>query len=220
MINQPKLVIFDMDGTLLDTERLSLAGMIEAAKIMGHEMPRDLFEQIMGRNAAYARRLIFEKYGADFDYDKAALLHAKYIDDYFEKHGVPVKPGVEALLDKLEALGIKKCVATSTDRERATHKLTLANLAHRFEVIVGGDEVKESKPNPEIFLKAASYCNTAPESCLVLEDTIAGTEGAYRAGMGVIIIPDIAPLTDEIKSKALAICQDMNEVAGLLPQPF
>ncbi|MCL2216078.1 MAG: HAD family phosphatase [Defluviitaleaceae bacterium] len=217
---KPKLVIFDMDGTLLDTERLSLEGMIEAARIMGYEMRRELFEKVMGRNMAFARELILSHYGADFDFDKANMLHIKHIDAHFEKHGVPVKAGVEALLDKLEALNIKKCVATSTDRERATHKLTLANIAHRFEVIVGGDEVKQSKPDPEIFLKAAAYCVTNPTDCLVLEDTIAGTEGAFRAGMPVIIIPDIAPLTEETRAKALKICHDMHEVARLIQTSF
>jgi len=212
----PKLVIFDMDGTLLDTETLSLAAMIESAKIMGHELPRSVFEEIMGRNAAFARKLLTERYGADFDYDKSAALHFEYIDNHIKKHGVPVKPGVEALLDKLEALNIRKCVATSTDKERATHKLKLANLAHRFEVIVGGDEVINSKPDPEIFLKAAAYCKTDPADCLVLEDTMAGTNGAYSAGMPVIIVPDIAPLTDETRAKALAICKDMFEVAEMI----
>ncbi|MCL2840187.1 MAG: HAD family phosphatase [Defluviitaleaceae bacterium] len=216
MMIKPKLVIFDMDGTLLDTETLSLAGMIEVAKIMGHDMPREIFEAIMGCNAAYARHYILTQYGADFDYDKADILHKEYIDAHIEKHGMPIKSGVEVLLDKLELLGIKKCVATSTDKERATHKLTLANLAHRFEVIVGGDEVKESKPNPEIFLKAAAYCQTAPKDCLVLEDTIAGTKGAVSAKMPVIIIPDIAPLTDEVKADALKICKDMHEVASII----
>ena len=213
---QPKLVIFDMDGTMLDTERLSLAGMIEASRVMGYETTREFYEEIIGRNAAYARKLAIERYGQDFDFERAHAIHLEYIDTHFEKYGVPIKPGLIAMLDRLEALGIKKCVATSTAKARATHKLTLANLAHRFEVIVGGDEVAESKPNPEIFLKAAESCGVDPAECLVLEDSPAGAEAAARAGMPTILVPDIAPLTEETRAKAVAVCADLLEATELL----
>ena len=213
---KPKLVIFDMDGTMLDTERLSLAGLMEAARVMGHEMPRELFEEMIGHSAAYCRELVRTRYGDDFDLDKAHDIHTEYVDEYFKNHGVPIKPGLFELLDKLTAAGIKKCVATSTAKERATHKLTLAKLANYFETIVGGDEVLHSKPDPEIFLKAAGFCGVTPENCLVLEDSPAGTEGAIRAGMPVILIPDIAELPDDVRAKALRVCSDLFEVAELL----
>jgi HAD superfamily hydrolase (TIGR01509 family) len=176
-------------------------------------MRRELYEQMIGRNAAFAHALLTEQYGADFDFDGAAQLHLEHIDAHFEKHGVPIKAGLPFLLDELERLGIRKCVATSTGRERATHKLTLAGLAHRFEAIVGGDEVVHSKPDPEIFLKAAARCGIPPEESLVIEDSAAGTQGAHRAGMPVIIVPDIAPLSPEIRALAYAVCADLTEVA-------
>ena len=213
---QPKLVIFDMDGTMIDTEMVSFAGMVEASKVLGHDTPRDVLERMIGTNAERCRQIIFEHYGTDFDFDKAIDIHNEYVDTYFEKHGIPVKNGLFPLLDKLESLNIKKCVATSTDKKRATYKLSQVDIAHRFEVIVGGDEVKKSKPDPEIFLKAASACGYAPEDCLVIEDSAAGTEGAFKAGMRVIIVPDLGPLTDEIRSMAYALCADLNEVAEMM----
>ena len=213
---EPKLVIFDMDGTMIDTEFLSCQGMINAAKDQGFEFPEGLFEQMIGRSQAFARSLVREKVGEDFDFDRGMYVHQEYIDNYFEKHGAPIKKGLFELLDKLEELGIKKCVATSTDKERATHKLGKAGIVHRFEVIVGGDEVEESKPNPEIFLKAAAYCGVAPKDSLVLEDSPAGGLGAYNAGMPFILIPDMAILNGDILSKSSHVCKDLIEVAELL----
>ena len=212
----PKLVIFDMDGTMLDTEPISLDGMIYAAKIMGHTMPRELFNEFIGRNVRHARRLVAERFGEDFDYDRSAALHQRYIDDYIEKNGLPLKKGLHLLFDKLESLGIKKSVATSTAKALAIHKLSLAGLFHRFEAIVCGDDVVESKPEPEIFLKAAALCGTEPHESLVIEDSIAGAEGAFRAGIPYILVPDIAPLTEVVKSRAVAVCRDLEEVAGMI----
>ena len=213
---KPKLVIFDMDGTMLDTEPISLRGMIHAAEMMGQTMPLDFFHQFMGRNVAYTRKLIRERFGEEFDYDEIAALHQNYIDDYIEKNGLPLKKGLLRLLDKLESLKISKCVATSTVRSLAEHKLTTVGIVHRFKVVVCGDDVAESKPNPEIFQKAAKLCKTAPAESLVIEDSIAGAEGAYRAGIPYILVPCIAPLTDEVKKRAVAVCEDLDEVSSLI----
>ena len=213
----PKLVIFDMDGTMIDTEPISLAGMIHAGKILGCAISQEIGESLMGKSNAVGREILLGHYGADFDIERAFALHKAYIDDYFEKHGVPAKAGIYPLLDKLESLGIKKCVATSTERERATYKLNEVNIAHRFEVIIGGNDVENGKPAPDIFLKAAAHCGVAPEDCIIIEDTEAGIQGAVSAGIRVIAVPDIAPLSEEIRAKATIICADLFEIARLFP---
>ena len=213
---KPKLVIFDMDGTMLDTEPVSLQGMIYAAEVMGQDVPVEFFHQLIGRNTAFARRHIQERLGEMFDFDKIADIHQNYIDDYIEKNGLPLKKGLIDLFDKLESLKINKCVATSSAKSLAISKLTTANLIHRFEIIVCGDDVAESKPNPEIFLKAAALCKTAPAESLIIEDSIAGAEGAYNAGIPYIVVPCIAPLTDEVKQRAFAVCEDLHEVGKLI----
>jgi HAD superfamily hydrolase (TIGR01509 family) len=212
---QPKLVIFDMDGTMLDTEPVSLAGMIHAGKTLGVEIKKEIGESLMGKSLVRCREILRTNYGDGFDINQAFKLHVAYMDDFFAKNGVPVKPGIFELLDKLDALGIKKCVATSTVKARATHKLAEANLAHRFETIIGGDDVENGKPSPDIFLKAADSCGISPQDCIVMEDTEAGILGATAAEIRVIAIPDIAPLTQEIRAKAFAVCTDLFEVATL-----
>ena len=219
MIKKPELVIFDMDGTMLDTEMLSIKGWQAAVEEQIPGVPWEEFSQIfykmLGTNLDNCRRVALE-HMPTFDFERGNATQITYMDSYFASKGVPTKTGLLELLDKLEALEIKKCVATSTARDRATHKLKLANIAHRFEVIVGGDQVKVSKPNPEIFLKAAAACGVAPEKCLVLEDSLAGVTAGYKAGMQVIVIPDLLPAAPETLQMATMECKDMLEVADLI----
>ena len=213
---KPKLVIFDMDGTMLDTEPISLQGMYHAAEVKGVTMPLEFYQQFLGRNVAHARMLIQQRFGDAVNFDEIAALHQNYIDDYIEKNGLPIKKGLHGLLDKLESSKINKCVATSTAKALAINKLTTVGIIHRFGVLVCGDEVTESKPNPEIFLKAAALCKTAPAESLVIEDSIAGAVGAYRAGIPYILVPCIAPLTDEVKQRARAVCKDLDAVREMI----
>lgn len=219
MLKKPELVIFDMDGTMLDTEMLSIKGWEAAVMQQVPDIPRELFVEafhsMIGTTFESCKKIAKELLPA-FDFEKGHRASYAYMDEYIKNHGVPLKPGLLTLLDKLEAWGIKKCVATSTGKERATHKLKLANIGHRFDVIVGGDEVALSKPNPDIFLKAASLCATAPNNCLVLEDSAAGTEGGYRAKMQVVVIPDLLPPTAKMQEMATAVCQDLYQVATLI----
>jgi len=214
-----KLVIFDMDGTMLDTEPLSQTGWRKSLDTQGititDEYFAEVFDKIIGTNSNTWRRVLAESFEG-FDVDLGATHSMDYMDEYMNTNGVPVKPGVFELLDKLEELGIKKCVATSTGRERARKKLKDANILHRFETVIGGDDVVESKPNPEIFLKAASACNTEPAYCLVLEDSAAGTAGGYNAGMNVIVIPDILPPTEKMVRMADEIVESLHDVVNML----
>lgn len=212
---KPKLVIFDMDGTMLDTEPIAAAAVREACKIMKFELPQEVIDRCMGRNQATTRAFLLEHFGPDFDVDRSFKLYLDYKHKYFAEHGIPTKPGLYEILDKLEALGIKKCVATSTDKAHAIKKLDAVSVTNRFETIIGGDEVENGKPAPDIFLAAAAACGTAPADCLVIEDTEAGILAAAAAKIPVIAVPDIAPLNEKIRAKALAVCADLNEVAGL-----
>ena len=219
MIKQPELVIFDMDGTMLDTEMLSIKGWEAAVAEQIPGIPWEEFSQVfykmIGTNLASCRRITLE-HMPTFDFERGHAASNAYMDNYFVTNGVPIKAGLLELLGKLEALGIKKCVATSTARDRATHKLQLANIAHRFEIIVGGDQVVNSKPNPEIFLKAAAACGIEPEKCLVLEDSLAGVTGGHDAGMQVILVPDLLAATPEMLKFANLECKDLHQVAALL----
>ena len=215
-MTKPKLVIFDMDGLMLDTEPLAIAGWKVAARELNVTIPDELAKSVIGFNRDLCKTHMLEALGHNFDYETALALIHKDVDRHFNEHGVPLKPGLIQLLDKLDELGIKKAVATSTAYNRAIHKLTLAGIAHRFYAIIGGDMVANSKPAPDIFLKAAQACNTAPDDCIVLEDSNPGAEGANRAGMRVIVVPDLVPPSDETRKHAYAICNSLHDVREII----
>lgn len=217
---KPKLIIFDMDGTMLDTEPISMEGWRTASEKLGFPITKEAFmliyEKIIGRNLINCKNVMQEHVSPTFDMDAAYLMKLAHMDEHFKMHGIPIKHGLLPLLDALEEMNIKKCVATSTQKQRATHKLTITGLINRFHVVVGGDEVEESKPNPDIFLKAAELCKTQPKDCLVLEDSAAGVEGAFRAGMQVYMIPDMLQPSVKTREMATAIYDDLYAVISKL----
>ena len=215
-MNKPQLIIFDMDGLMIDTEPLAIAGWKFAAKELNITIPEELFPRLIGLNRNLCKTYMMEYMGPDFDFETALTLLHKSVDLHFEKHGVPLKPGLIHILDRLDEAGIKKCVATSTAHKRAMHKLTMAGIAHRFDAITGGDQVAHSKPAPDIFLKAAEVCNIEPENCIVLEDSNPGAEGAHRAGMRVIVIPDLVPPTEATRKRAYAICENLYKACEII----
>ena len=221
MIKTPKLVIFDMDGTMLDTETLSLEGWRQAVPAQIPRVDWDLFHkafyEMIGSNYEGCKRIALT-YFPSFNFEQGYEFCRQYMDDYIEKNGIPLKPGLFEVLDTLETLGIQKSVATSTLTDRALKKLALAGAAHRFYKIVGGDQVPLSKPNPDIFLKAAKDSGFLPADCLVIEDSAAGAMGGHRAGMDLIVIQDIVPLSAETKSIANMICDNLHQVAQVLTQ--
>ena len=215
-MSKPKLIVFDMDGLMIDTEPLAIRGWKIAAKELNVTIPESLYPTVIGLNRDLCKTVMLEALGPDFEYDRALAILHNSVDEYFKEHGVPVKPGLIHMLDKLDTLGIKKSVATSSATRRAMLKLTYANVVNRFDAIVGGEQVALSKPAPDIFLKAASVCNIDPTDCIVLEDSNPGVEGAHRAGMRVIVIPDLVPPTDITRQRAFAICKDLFDACQLI----
>jgi len=216
MMSKPQLIIFDMDGLMLDTESLAIQGWKAAATTLGISIPDELYPRLIGLNRQLCKTVMLEHIGQDFPFDTAHDLMNKNIDTHIQTHGITTKPGLSHLLDKLDHWGIKKCVATSTATHRAIQKLTKANIAHRFETIIGGEQVTHSKPAPDIFLKAASQCNALPKDCIVLEDSNPGAQGGHSAGMRVIVVPDLVQPNDATRKNAYAICKDLHEVSALL----
>jgi len=217
-MTKPKLIIFDMDGLMLNTEPLAIAGWQVAARKLNITIPEALTKSVIGFNRELCKAHMLKALGQDFPFEEALAIIFEDVNQHFEKHGIPLMPGIIQMLDKLEELGINKAVATSTSYDRAVFKLTKANIAHRFQVIIGGNMVKNSKPAPDIFLKAAQACNTAPSDCIVLEDSNPGAEGAYLAGMRVIVVPDLIPPTQATQARAYAIVKSLNEAHEIIQE--
>jgi HAD superfamily hydrolase (TIGR01509 family) len=218
----PELVVFDMDGLMLDTEPISRDGWRHALEARGLGMTDELFAMILGRGADDGRRVMEAYYslpewaGKHFDYEDVRLARSEYVRRYVEQNGVGVKPGLHDILDKLDGLGIKKCVATSTEYDTMKWKLESLGLYDRFDGFVTGDRVSKGKPDPEIFLTAAKKMGVPPGNCLVLEDSPAGVAAAYAAGMRPIMVPDLATPGQGCLARVYAVCGSLHEAAGLI----
>lgn len=210
------LVIFDMDGLMFDTETVSR----EAWKIAGEKVniPVDdnLFSEFLGTNSTHITNLLINKFGEDSLYKELISERNILSDKLIDTNGLGVKKGLKELLTHLKQNNIKRAVATSTSRERAIKLLTLGDVVNDFDYIICGDEVVESKPNPEIFLKVAEKLNVKPENCIVLEDSRFGIYAAKSAGMNAIMVPDLLEPDEELLGIIYNKVDDLEEVIKLI----
>lgn len=186
-----KGVLFDMDGLLLDTERIALRCFQESSTDLGFPLPIEILNQLVGRNSRDADVFLQSCMGDAYPASAVRLGFRQRYEQHLEQNGVDVKPGLGSLIEALNRAQIPRMVATSTRREMAEWKLRRAGIAHYFSGITGGDEVARGKPAPDIFLLAAARLGVPPTDCLVLEDSAPGIQAALSAGMQAILIPDI-----------------------------
>jgi len=216
MIPRPiDAVIFDMDGLLLDSERLYRDAMRAACADRGLSLADGLFERMVGSSWAMCRQMVAEEFGAAFpadDFQRESHLHY----DRLGANGIPHRPGVAAILAHLRNAGIPRGVATSTGTTRARAKLEQAGILHLFDVLVGADDVARHKPDPEPYLLAASRLGARPAHCVALEDSHNGVRAAAAAGMATIMIPDMLPSTDETDRLCVATLESLDHVVDLL----
>ena len=213
-----KLVIFDMDGLMFDTERIYYRAWQEGAKTYNYELTWDIYTQIVARNSRYIEKVLKRILGNELPFNAICAKKREISDAIIAKEGIQKKEGLMELLDYLDEQGIKKVVATSSMREKALQYLTLAGIRERFDWVICGSDVEESKPNPEIFLKAAEYVGIAPEESMVLEDSRLGLQAAKAAKMTGILIPDLVAADEEMKSNAAYIMPSLKEVITLLEE--
>lgn len=211
-----KAVIFDMDGLMFDTERLAGTGMIEALAAQGLQAGEELLVKLIGRNTESTRRILLEAYGGRLDFAAAVAGMDAYIERYITGHGTPVKPGLYALLDKLDELRLPRAIASSSPMERILRNIEMAGLSGRFDAIVCGDEIARSKPAPDIFLAAAKALGAEPASCMVLEDSPSGVEAGKRAGMKTVMVPDLCAPGEAEKAGLYALAETLFDVLPLL----
>jgi len=217
---RPRAVIFDMDGLMLDTERLAPAAWSDAARAVGVEFDMTLLPAMVGRNFRDCNALIVERHGET--YPTVELMRAWHVayDAIVARDGIALKPGLVELLDWLEREDIDKAVATSTRRDRAQAKLAQTGLLQRFTTLVGGDEIARGKPAPDIFLLAAERLAREPGDCLVLEDSEPGVRAALAAGMTPIMVPDLHQPSAELLALGPLVLASLALVpAHLAPLP-
>ena len=211
--------IFDMDGLLLDTERVCMRVFEQACTAINVPFLQDVYLNIIGRNAAGIEQVLRDGYGPELDYPVLHEAWRSRYDAVVTTQAIPVKDGVIDLLKWLKSNGIPTAVATSTRKEIAEIKLKLAGLDQYFDSYSTGCEVKRGKPDPEIYLLAAERLNVEPSQCLAFEDSNNGVLAAVAANMITYQIPDLVAPTEEIKQLGHTVLPSLTAVLQSLKQP-
>ena len=216
-LNQrPDLVIFDMDGLILDSEQLFMEQERIVGRQYGYDMTTENYISTIGTAGDTLRKILTDLYGEDYPMETISRESRDRVDRIIEEQGPPVKPGIGAFMEALHRHGIPFCICTSTDTATATHYMDMAGFLPYLQFLIGGEQVKRSKPDPDIFLQACSKAGVLPERSLVIEDSPNGIRAALAAGMQVIAIPDLVPVPEELKDRVTAEVVSAEEIPALM----
>lgn len=205
-------VLFDMDGVIFDTERVYLDGWKKVFKKYGYEMTKEVYISVMGTGRKNVSKKFLDIYGKDLPIIQMYEEKDRELFKAIEEGQVTLKQGVKEILMLLKERGYKTALATSAKRERAIKQLEMVDVEGMFNVIVCGDEVEKSKPDPGIFLMAAKKLSIKPENCIVVEDSPAGIKAAYNAGMIGFHVEDLKKADEEILKYCHKSFKDLLEI--------
>lgn len=211
-----KAIVFDMDGVLFDTEFVCLEGWVAVAEKNNLPGMREVFPKCIGLNNTDSEAVVKAAYGADFDYGAFRKQASEEFWGYIEKNGLPEKPYVHEILEWLKASDYKVGLASSTKRTSVLECLQRAGILDYFEVIISGDMVEHSKPEPDIYLLACEKLGVEPGEAYAIEDSFNGIRSAYAAGMKPIMVPDMLDPDAEMLEKSVVVLKDLGEVQAWL----
>ncbi|GAB3047837.1 HAD-IA family hydrolase [Stenotrophomonas tumulicola] len=212
---RPDAVIFDMDGLMIDSERVSIGCWNQAALELQVPLPEGFFLHMVGLGERDCRVLLQRHVDGAGRID-ALFARCHQLYEERTQAGLPLRPGIIELLDLLQANGMPRAVATSTRQPRANRKLAASGLLPYFDAVVTSSDVQHPKPAPDIYLLAAQRLEQHPARCLALEDSPAGTRAALAAGMTVIQVPDLVHPDTAQRALGHRIVDSLHDARALL----
>lgn len=211
-----KGVISDMDGVILDSEKLYVRFWCEAGRFYGFPMEEKHALSIRSMARPLAAEKLKGVFGDSFDYEAVRTKRVELMDNYVEKNGIEIKEGARELLVYLEENGYKVALATATPPERAERYLKIHDLYKYFDVTVSASMVSVGKPAPDIYLKAAEMLGLSVQSCMALEDSPNGIKSASSAGCVTVMVPDLDKPSDDIIPCLYGVANGLNDVKRIL----
>lgn len=212
--------IFDMDGLMLDTEKLLVRFWKEAAAEYGYSMTDQNVFEIRSLSRKYSVPLLKSIFGEEFPFSEVRNRRIVLMNDYIDKYGFEVKKGLYELLDYLKVNGYRTAVATATARERAENYLKKIDVYSYFDAVICGDMVTNGKPEPDIYLTASRELGLPSEECAAFEDSPNGIRSAYAAGCKVIMIPDLTQPDDNIKPLLSGLYESLDKAVDFFERGF
>ena len=207
-------VIFDMDGLLMDSERVGLDVMHDCGLLQGYDIPVAMVRETIGSNKQSSSDYYHQFFPA-LDTDRLFLDFKNAMCDLAKQGKIPLKKGALELLEEIKRQGIPMAVASSSGQSTISVYLNSVGVIAYFDALITGSGLP-SKPAPDIFLKAAATLRAEPEKCLVLEDSLNGIKAGRAAGMTVVMVPDVFPYTDDLAPYVDHVLPDLAAVIPLL----
>lgn len=211
-----KTVFFDMDGTIIDTEKYYRVLWPKALAHFGYHMTDEqaLSMRSLGRPFAPAR--LKKWFGEDLDYCAVRDYRKRLMEEILDKKGIEIKSGAVEALEYLRGKGLKTAIVTATDPERTERYLTRIGLRRYFDQVICATMVKEGKPSPDIYLYACKQMGNQPSECMAVEDSPNGVLSAYRAGCKVVLVPDQTPADEEQRALIYAEVSSLEKIQELI----
>ncbi|NMC52955.1 MAG: HAD family phosphatase [Chloroflexi bacterium] len=209
MRKQLRAAIFDMDGLMVDTERVARMGWKHAFRQFGIDLTDEEYLHFLGISTADVSAMFAERFGERVEFEDVYAVRQQHTNQFYEENGVPLKPGIVELLSFLKSAGVERVVATSSTEEMARFRLQKAGLLEWFSFISSSDRVGRGKPAPDVYLAAIDWCGLETDECVALEDSEAGVRAAHAAGLRVIWVPDLAAPSEEAAGLAVRVAADL-----------
>ncbi|MBE6055261.1 MAG: HAD family phosphatase [Clostridium sartagoforme] len=206
-----KAIIFDMDGVLFDTEKIYLDVWTKVFDKYGYKMTKEIYCKVIATGRENVKKVFKEEFGENIPIDKMYKEKDEALYEEIKKK-IPIKDGAYDLLKYLKDKKYKIALATSASKERMEKQLNQSDFKKLFDEIVCREDVEKAKPNPEIFLKAANKLKVSPEECIVIEDSSAGVEAAYKGNMTPIHVVDLKEADEKIKRYSYKSFNNLYEI--------
>lgn len=211
-------VIFDMDGLMFDTERLSKKTWQKCGEKYGYIFDDEIFDKVIGVSSKDAEKIFREAYGENLPYREIREEKNKMMINEIKENGIRIKKGLHECIKYLKDKHILIAVASSSDESTINFYLKLAKLSNVFDYIISGESLLNSKPDPEIFIKCCKKLNVNKENVLILEDSANGIKAANNANIKVVYVPDLAKIPEDVEKMVYRKVKDLLCVPKLIEE--